>query len=80
MHVAVDQAGVDRDQLLDRIDDRMSSFSEFQHLFSESVLGQIPKEKTKGKLTLLQPDDARHIFAESYRNLPFIAVLKNPQL
>ena len=55
--------------LLDRIDDRMSSFSEFQHLFSESVLGQIPKEKTKGKLTLLQPDDARHIFAESYRNV-----------
>ena len=55
--------------LLDRIDDRMSSFSEFQHLFSESVLGQIPKEKTKGKVTLLQPDDARHIFAESYRNV-----------
>ena len=55
--------------LLDRIDDRMSSFTEFQHLFSESVLGQIPKEKTKGKVTLLQPDDARHIFAESYRNV-----------
>ena len=55
--------------LLDRIDDRMSSFSEFQHQFSESVLGQIPKEKTKGKVTLLQPDDARHIFAESYRNV-----------
>src|SRR5437660_3852046 len=55
--------------LLDRIDDRMASFGEFQHQFSESVLGQIPKEKTKGKLTLLQPDDARHIFAESYRNV-----------
>ncbi len=55
--------------LLDRIDDRMSSFTEFQHLFSESVLGQIPKDKTKGKVTLLQPDDARHIFAESYRNI-----------
>jgi capsular exopolysaccharide synthesis family protein len=55
--------------LLDRIDDRMSSFTEFQHLFSESVLGQIPKEKSGGKLTLLQPDDARHIFAESYRNV-----------
>src|SRR5437660_1507607 len=47
----------------------MASFGEFQHQFSESVLGQIPKEKTKGKLTLLQPDDARHIFAESYRNV-----------
>jgi polysaccharide biosynthesis transport protein len=55
--------------LLDRIDDRMASFSEFQHHFDENVLGQIPKEKTKGKVTLLQPDDARHIFAESYRNI-----------
>ena len=38
--------------LLDRIDDRMASFGEFQHHFSENVLGQIPKEKTKGKVTL----------------------------
>ena len=55
--------------LLDRIDDRMASFSEFQHHFSENVLGQIPKEKAKGKVDLLQPDDARHVFAESYRNI-----------
>jgi len=55
--------------LLDRIDDRMASFSEFQHHFSESVLGQIPKEKVKGKVGLLQPDDTRHVFAESYRNV-----------
>lgn len=55
--------------LLDRIDDRMASFSEFQHQFGENILGQIPKEKTKGKVSLLQPDDARHIFAESYRNV-----------
>ncbi len=55
--------------LLDRIDDRMASFSEFQRHFSESVLGQVPKEKVKGKVTLLQPDDARHAFAESYRNI-----------
>src|SRR5881275_2135793 len=55
--------------LLDRIDDRMASFSEFQHHFSENVLGQIPKEKTKGKVDLLQPDDSRHVFAESYRNV-----------
>ncbi|CAN5473956.1 hypothetical protein BH18VER1_BH18VER1_18930 [soil metagenome] len=55
--------------LLDRIDDRMASFGEFQNHFSENVLGQIPKEKTKGRITLLQPDDARHIFAESYRNI-----------
>ncbi|MBA3833227.1 MAG: polysaccharide biosynthesis tyrosine autokinase [Chthoniobacterales bacterium] len=55
--------------LLDRIDDRMASFTEFQHQFTENILGQIPKEKTKGKVSLLQPDDARHIFAESYRNV-----------
>src|SRR5437763_3398204 len=55
--------------LLDRIDDRMASFSEFQHHFSENVLGQIPKEKVKGNVDLLQPDDARHVFAESYRNI-----------
>ena len=55
--------------LLDRIDDRMASFGEFQNHFTENVLGQIPREKTKGRVTLLQPDDARHIFAESYRNI-----------
>ncbi len=55
--------------LLDRIDDRMASFTEFQHYFAENILGQIPKEKTKGAVTLLQPDDARHVFAESYRNV-----------
>ncbi|HAF02665.1 MAG TPA: hypothetical protein DIT76_06510 [Spartobacteria bacterium] len=55
--------------LLDRIDDRMASFGEFQRQFSENVLGQIPKDKTKGEVTLLQPDDARHVFAESYRNI-----------
>ncbi len=62
-------AGIGILLLLDRIDDRMASFTEFQHHFSESVLGQIPKEKTKGKVSLLQPDDARHVFAESYRNI-----------
>ncbi|MFL6514669.1 MAG: polysaccharide biosynthesis tyrosine autokinase [Chthoniobacterales bacterium] len=55
--------------LLDRIDDRMASIGEFQHHFTENVLGQIPKERVKGDVTLLQPDDARHVFAESYRNV-----------
>src|SRR5204862_5925900 len=50
-------------------DDRMASFTEFQHHFTENILGQIPKEKSKGAMTLLQPDDARHVFAESYRNV-----------
>ena len=55
--------------LLDRIDDRMASYGEFQRHFSENVVGQIPKEKVKGPMALLQPDDPRHIFAESYRNI-----------
>ena len=55
--------------LLDRIDDRMASFTEFQYYFTENILGQIPREKAKGRLNLLQPDDARHVFAESYRNV-----------
>ena len=62
-------AGVAILLLLDRIDDRMASFSEFQNQFPESVLGQIPKEKAKGKIMLLEPDDPRHIIAESYRNI-----------
>src|SRR3954465_14220904 len=62
-------AGIGILLLLDRIDDRMASFGEFQPHFSENVLGQIPKEKTKGRVTLLQADDARHVFAESYRNI-----------
>ena len=62
-------AGIGILLLLDRIDDRMASFGEFQHQFSENVLGQIPKEKTKGRVMLLQPDDARHVLAESYRNI-----------
>ena len=55
--------------LLDRIDDRMASFGEFQNQFSESVLGQIPKEKSKSGIMLLEPEDTRHIIAESYRNI-----------
>jgi polysaccharide biosynthesis transport protein len=62
-------AGIGILLLLDRIDDRMASFGEFQNQFSENVLGQIPKEKTKGRVMLLQPDDARHVIAESYRNI-----------
>jgi len=57
---------------LDRLDDRMNSFTELQDLFDESVLGQIPREKEKsvgGRLGLLQPEDTRHAFVEAYRNL-----------
>ena len=58
--------------LLDRVDDRMSSFTELEELFDEDVLGNIPREKSPDKntvLPLLQSDDLRHPFVESYRNL-----------
>jgi capsular exopolysaccharide synthesis family protein len=58
--------------LLERVDDRMNSFTELQELFDEDVLGQIPRERKDirgGVLPLMQPDDKRHPFVESYRNL-----------
>jgi capsular exopolysaccharide synthesis family protein len=58
--------------LLERVDDRMNSFTELQELFDEDVLGQIPRERKDirgGILPLMQPDDKRHPFVESYRNL-----------
>lgn len=58
--------------LLDRVDDRMNSFTELEELFDEDVLGQIPRERKMGKTVIipaLQPDDQRHPFVEAYRNL-----------
>ena len=58
--------------LLDRVDDRMNSFTELEELFDEDVLGQIPREKKTRKTPIipaLQPDDQRHPFVEAYRNL-----------
>jgi len=58
--------------LLDRVDDRMNSFSELEELFDEEVLGQIPRERKIGKsgiIPSLQPDDKRHPFVEAFRNL-----------
>jgi capsular exopolysaccharide synthesis family protein len=58
--------------VLDRLDDRMSSFSELQDLFDEPVLGQIPKEKSgseSGGGLLVVSEDPRHAFVEAYRNL-----------
>jgi capsular exopolysaccharide synthesis family protein len=58
--------------LLDRVDDRMNSFTELEELFDEDVLGQIPRERKTAKTAIipaLQPDDQRHPFVEAYRNL-----------
>lgn len=58
--------------LLDRLDDRMSTYFELEELFDEDILGSIPREKSagmKGNVALLQPKDLRHAFTEAYRNL-----------
>lgn len=56
--------------LLDRIDDRVNSFTELKDHFQEQVLGQIPRESNAGKrLTLLCQNDERQIYAEAFRNI-----------
>ena len=55
--------------MLDRLDDRLNSFSEVTDLFEEDILGQIPRETSLdsyGRTPLLQPDDERHSFLEGY--------------
>jgi polysaccharide biosynthesis transport protein len=58
--------------LVDRLDDRMNSFTELQDVFDEEVVGQIPREKSGRRnkpLALIQPEDERHSLVEAYRNL-----------
>jgi len=58
--------------MLDRVDDRMNSFTELEELFDEEVLGQIPRERKNRKnaiIPALEPNDQRHPFVEAYRNL-----------
>jgi len=55
--------------VIDRLDDRIESFMEFRSVFKENLLGQIPREDTKGDLALLQPDDSRHALLECFRTL-----------
>ncbi len=57
---------------VDRMDDRLNSFTELQEFFDEEVLGQIPREgshQRAGGLPLIQADDSRMAFVESFRNL-----------
>jgi capsular exopolysaccharide synthesis family protein len=51
-------------------DDRLGSIGELKLHFPEALLGQIPsirKRRRKEPLDLLEAQDARHAFAESYR-------------
>jgi succinoglycan biosynthesis transport protein ExoP len=58
--------------LLDRIDDRVNSFTELRDHFEESVLGQIPMDRpdvSTGRVPLLKEDDPRQMYAEAFRNI-----------
>ncbi|WP_038171366.1 polysaccharide biosynthesis tyrosine autokinase [Verrucomicrobium sp. BvORR106] len=64
--------------LFDRLDDRMNSFSEFQALFpSEPIVGQVPEQRSRGDVTLIRPNDDRHLYAEAFRNLRSSILFKN---
>lgn len=64
--------------LFDRLDDRMNSLSEFQTLFpKESIIGQIPEQSGHGDVSLLRPNDDRHLYAEAFRNLRSSILFKN---
>lgn len=58
--------------LVDRLDDRLSSFGELQDHFDEEILGQIPRDPSARNGTpaeLVHSQDQRHAFVEAYRNL-----------
>ncbi len=55
--------------ILDRLDDRMNSQSEFEARFNERVIGQVPQIDTTSASTILQINDERHSFAEAFRNV-----------
>jgi polysaccharide biosynthesis transport protein len=57
--------------LLDRIDDRVNSFTELREHFEEQVLGQIPLETiiSGQRVPVLSQNDERQIYAEAFRNI-----------
>jgi len=52
-------------------DDRLTSLFEVNATFGDSVVGLLPEmaQKDKSNVSLLEPDDERYMYAESYRNL-----------
>ncbi len=60
--------------LLDRADDRITSYTEVNEHFTLPILGQIPDVSSEGALRdgdvpLLKADDQRYMYAEAFRNL-----------
>lgn len=57
--------------LLGMRDDRFTSITEVNSALGDTVVGMLPKvtQEASGQPRLLQKDDERHIYAESYRSL-----------
>ncbi|MFO1499934.1 MAG: polysaccharide biosynthesis tyrosine autokinase [Verrucomicrobiota bacterium] len=58
--------------LVARLDDRCTSINELMQRFEEEIVGQVPDVRRLGRkkrLQLVETDDERHMFAESYRNI-----------
>jgi capsular exopolysaccharide synthesis family protein len=58
--------------LIDLRDDRFTSTREASEKFAGAIVGQVPEVQSgmiDGTLPLLEYEDKRHMFAESYRNL-----------
>jgi len=56
--------------LMERLDDRIASMLDVQNHFNEKILGQVVhQDPVGGTLQLLQPEDERHSFAESFRSI-----------
>jgi capsular exopolysaccharide synthesis family protein len=58
--------------LVDRLDDRITSLTEFEDQFEEPVVGQIPKDAEalkNGTALLIKHGDQRHSLIEAFRNL-----------
>ncbi|MGA3172073.1 MAG: polysaccharide biosynthesis tyrosine autokinase [Chthoniobacteraceae bacterium] len=58
--------------IMDKADDRFSSPTEVMEHFTEPIMGQIPnveETRTKDGLPLLNDEDERYAFAESFRSL-----------
>ena len=57
--------------LLDRFNDQVATVVELCEHFTEPIYGQVPQETADadGRLPLLTPQDTRHVYAESFRNI-----------
>lgn len=55
--------------IMDKLDDRISSFVELRSAFPEELLGRIPHEAIDDQTALLHPNDPRHSLLEAFRTL-----------